>query len=193
MIRLQELEPYLCPDDLSTGDALARLNQTANPFQLIVDGDNRLLGTLTDGDVRRGLLRGTRLGDPVRLCMHTDFIVCRQGEDDEAVAMENGRARQVDFVPVVDPGGRLLHVLIQGETAAGIQHALVMAGGFGRRLGAKTRDAPKPLLLIGGRPILDYVLSTLEDAGVGNAFVSVHYRGDQIKQYLADRGEPPRG
>ena len=187
MIRLQDLGPYLCPDDLSTGDALARLNQAPNLFQLIIGTDNRLLGTLTDGDVRRGLLRGTRLEDPVRLCMHTDFIVCRQGEDDEAVAMANGRARQVDFVPVVDQGGRLVHVLIQGEAAAGIRHALVMAGGFGRRLGAKTRNAPKPLLLVGGRPILDHVLSTLEEAGVGNAFVSVHYLGDQIKQYLANR------
>ncbi|MEK9725133.1 MAG: sugar phosphate nucleotidyltransferase [Rhodospirillaceae bacterium] len=159
--RLTRLDAYLCPPDLSVRDALARLNATEHLFQLVVDPERRLLGTLTDGDVRRALLRGVSLDAPVKESIHRDMLV--------------GRA------------GVVVEVLLRGAQSPGIDRALVMAGGFGKRLGERTRKTPKPLLPVGGRPILDHVLTNLEDCGVRVSHVSVHYHGDQIRDYIAQR------
>jgi dTDP-glucose pyrophosphorylase len=187
MIRIIELESYLCEPAISVRKAMERLNASDHLFQLVAADDRVLLGTLTDGDVRRALLRGISLDTPVRECMHKEFVSGRKGADAEnAVLLQSGR-RLVNFLPIVDEKGHILEVLVpQGPTTT-VARALVMAGGFGRRLGERTVNTPKPLLTIGGRPILDHLLCRLEDAGVTNIYISLHHFADQIQSYITQR------
>ncbi len=166
---------------------MARLDASDQLFQLIAGHDRVLVGTLTDGDVRRALLRGLSLDAPVGQCMHTKFIAGRVGSDAENQALLHTGHRLVNFVPVVDEMQRVVEVLVRQDQRTGVTRALVMAGGFGRRLGERTANIPKPLLPIGGRPILDHLLARLEDAGVMNIHISVHHYANQIQDFIASR------
>lgn len=186
MTQITSLEGYFCPPDMSIRDALARLNATEHVFQLVVQPDRLLLGTLTDGDVRRALLRGVSLDAPVRDSMHVNFLAGRAGEDGENRLLLATGDRLVAFLPILNPAGEVVDALVHGRDV-GIERALVMAGGFGRRLGEHTRETPKPLLPVGGRPILDHVLANLENFGVRDVYVSVHYHAHQISRFVESR------
>lgn len=193
MIRLLDIAPYLCPADATTRDALVRLNATDHLFQLVTDRDGKLLGTLTDGDVRRAMLAGSSLDEPVSHCLHRSPLVGRVGED----VTNQEKLRKIGgykaFLPVVDATGRVCDVLVAGVPMnSAVKTALIMAGGRGTRLGERTKDTPKPLLSVGDRPILEHVLTALEDAGVPEIFVSVHYLADQIEAFVGARSARAR-
>lgn len=180
---------YVCAPQTAIRDVLSRINQTEFLFQVVLDSDRKVLGTVTDGDIRRALLHGGNLDDPVVDWMYVDF---KRGFDDDLIAARAilyDKERPVKFIPILDRQGRLVDLVSRARPIddVGIQRALVMAGGFGSRLGKLTQSKPKPLLEIGGRPILDHVLSALEDAGVPEIVVSVHYLADQIKAFIAER------
>lgn len=188
MIRLIDIAPYLCRVDATTREALARLNATDHLFQLVTDDDGRLYGTVTDGDVRRAILDGASLDEPVGRCLHRNPLVGHINKD----AANAEKLRKIGgykaFLPVLDADGRVYEVLVAGaRDKAAIKTALVMAGGRGTRLGERTKTTPKPLLDVGEKPILEHVLIALEDAGVPEIFVSVHYLADQIEAFIGSR------
>jgi dTDP-glucose pyrophosphorylase len=183
MIRLTAFDYLLCGADITIRAALKRLNnEQSHIFQIVIDAERRVIGTVTDGDVRRAMLKEITLEDAVEKCMSRAPIVGRLGEN---VANQK-KLRAAAFLPIVDADGCVQELLIQARTAlAG--RALVMAGGFGKRLGAQTRDTPKPLLPVGERPILDRLLAQLEDGGVEAITIAVHYRADQVEDFVAAR------
>lgn len=182
--RLSSFDAYVCRPEATVAEALARIDRaTPNLFQIVVSAEGRVLGTITDGDVRRAMLSGVTIADPVDHCMRKTPILGRAGED----VTNRVLLRRAWFLPVVDEGGRLDHVLIQRRFDQPFNRALVMAGGFGRRLGDLTRETPKPLLAVGGRPILDRVLEQLEGAGISAIHLAIHYRARQIREFVAAR------
>lgn len=187
MIRLIEIDAYLCDSNASTREALARLNATDHLFQLVTGPDGRLLGTVTDGDIRRAILAGADLNEPVSRCLHRNPMIGISGDDAGNQEKLHKLGGYRAFLPVLDSKGRVSEVLVAGATKTTLRSALVMAGGRGTRLGERTKDTPKPLLPVGGKPILEHVLSTLEDAGVAEIFVSVHYLAAQIENYVRER------
>jgi len=182
--RTAQVDGLVCAGTATVAEALARIDRaTPNLFQIVVSADRRVLGTVTDGDVRRAMLRGVGMADPVTRCMRATPILGRVGEDvTNAVLL-----RRAWFLPVVEKRGRLDHVLVQRRFEQPMNHALVMAGGFGRRLGGLTRDTAKPLLEVGGRRILDRVLEQLELAGVGVIHIAVHYKAQMVKDFIRAR------
>ena len=185
MIRLTDFSSYVCGPELEIREVMSRMNAAAHQFQTIVDGNGKLLGTVTDGDIRRAILRGVTLEEAVAKCMHTDFITGRIG--DELGNLTLLRTNDINFLPLLDADGILREALVSAKEPDRISTALVMAGGPGARLGERTRLTPKPLLAVGGRPILEHVLSGLEACGVGEVFISVHYLAEQIKRFVEDR------
>lgn len=184
MIRITKFAHLVVCPDATIRTVLERIDAaTPELFQIVVDEEGRVVGTVTDGDVRRAMLRGVSLDDRVEGCMHRNPIAGRDGEtSDNARKLYHAR-----FLPVVDDGGRLTHVLATRRGTRGIGTALVMAGGFGRRLGEATRETPKPLINVGGRPMIDRVIAGLEEAGVPGISVAVHYRAEQIDSFVAAR------
>lgn len=186
MIRLQDIEPLLVRQKTHIADVLTRLSSSDYLFLLVVDGAGRLVGTITDGDVRRAFLRGVGLEGRADACMQREPISGRVGQEDENIRRFGQIRSRNAFMPIVDEQGMIREVLYS-STEIGRVAALVMAGGPGSRLGALTRSTPKPLLPVGDRPILDHILERLEIAGIHSISISVHYLAEQIESFIVRR------
>jgi dTDP-glucose pyrophosphorylase len=184
MSKLERHAALLCTPDLSIREVLARIDKVpAHLFQVVIDAEARVLGTVTDGDIRRAMLRGVGLDEPVSRAMHTPPTLGREGDD----PANRAKVARTHFLPIVDEAGRLVDILSRRRGPGQMPRALVMAGGFGKRLGARTRETPKPLLEVAERPILERVLAQLEDAGVGEIHIAVHYLAERVEDFLANR------
>ena len=187
MNRIRDIAPYVCLPDIGVRDAIQRIDGTAHLFQIVIDADGRLIGTLTDGDVRRAMLRDLPLSAPVRDAMNDSPIFGVLG-DDERNRVKLASVRLIEpFLPIIDDRHVVREILFESAARNSALHALIMAGGFGRRLGERTRSVPKPLLPIGGKPILEHILGGLEDAGIREITVSLHHLAEQIECFLDAR------
>ncbi|BAE48889.1 nucleotidyltransferase family protein [Paramagnetospirillum magneticum] len=169
-------------------DAIKALDLGAMQIVLVVDGQSRLLGTITDGDIRRGLLRGLPLESPASEVMNPRFHHGRV-EDEAGVLLATMRRLQISQMPLLDGDGRVvgLKTLEQMLALDGCDNWVVlMAGGEGRRLRPLTQDVPKPLLPVGPRPILETILKNFIEAGFRNFFISVNYRAEQVESHFGD-------
>ena len=168
--------------------AISTLDEGAQRIVLVIDDDERLQGTLTDGDVRRALLRHMPLTTPVSKVMCATPQVAKLEWPREKILsiMERGRLLHM---PVLDHEGRLVGL----ETIDELIHkksinnpVFLMAGGFGKRLYPLTQECPKPMLKIGDKPILGLILQSLVDAGFHRFYISTHYLPETIQKYFGD-------
>jgi len=185
---VRDASGILVGPDTSIRAALEIIDSQGMQIALVVDGDRRLLGTVTDGDVRRGILAGRDLADPVQRVMHVGPTTAspETGRDRLLAAMKSRRIHQV---PVVDARGRVLGIEILDELLVREpvdNPVLLLAGGKGQRLRPFTEHVPKPLLEVGGRPILERIVGDLRDAGFRRFWLSVNYRADMIEAHFGD-------
>jgi len=155
---------------------------------LVVDDSQRLIGVATDGDIRRALIRGLTLEHPVREVMNKrPKVASLQDSKSQLIAMMEGH--HLYQLPVVDNEGRI--VRLESLQALYKQPSFpnpvfLMAGGFGKRLRPYTDECPKPLLEIGGKPILETIIENFVKSGFKEFFIAVHYKAQQIKDYFSD-------
>lgn len=155
---------------------------------LVVDRDNLLLGTLTDGDIRRALLHGETLDSPVGKLMSREFCSVSIGEDKSSV-LEMMRSKGLLQIPVLDDNGRAVELLLLQDliVPSPIPNAVViMAGGMGTRLRPQTDNCPKPMLPVNGKPMLEIILEECIDNGFSQFYFSVNYLKNQIIDYFGD-------
>lgn len=169
-------------------DALSALEQGSVGAALITADDGRLVGVLTDGDVRRALLAGASLDSSVRTFINRRFTTVTANAARDEV-LELMQARMIDQIPIVDVDGKptgmhLLHEIVGAEKRPNV--ALVMAGGRGSRLGAITDDIPKPMLRVAGRPILERIVLRLIGHGIRHIYLSVHYLAHLVEEHFGD-------
>ncbi|NQV81450.1 MAG: NTP transferase domain-containing protein [Alphaproteobacteria bacterium] len=184
---MRDIEKCLVGPNVPLRSALGRLNEGPQSFLVVVDEERRLLGTVTDGDIRRGVLRGVNLDDPLSSCMHR--------EPETAFVGDSGIERtllNVPFLPLLEPSGRIVSVALRVTPEDAIEVALIMAGGLGSRLGEITDSTPKPLVSVGGRPILEHIMGKLEAAGIGRILVSVNHLAEQIEDFVRNRENQAR-
>lgn len=169
-------------------DAISIMDSSALRIAVVVDDERRLLGTLTDGDVRRALLRHQPLDVPVGQVMCTTPKVAGRDWNRNRVlsVMESAELLQL---PVVDDDGRVvgletLHGLLEKQQLN--NPVFLMAGGFGTRLYPLTQECPKPLLKVGDKPILELILDGFIKAGFQRFFISTHYLPEMVKEYFGD-------
>jgi len=184
---LNDIAGLFCSSDLCVQEVLSRINAQSFLFQIIIDEQGRVLGTVTDGDIRRGILTGLALTDPVVACMHEQPFVGRLGDDEPNLDKLMRIPHNRPFLPLLDREDRLCAILVGSVSNTHLECALVMAGGLGKRLGHRTQNTPKPLLNVGDRPILEHIISMLEDTGVRRIFISTNYLSEQIKTFVASR------
>lgn len=154
----------------------------------LVTESERVVGTVTDGDVRRGLLRGVSLDSPVKNIMCRDFrYLPANTTAEEALRIMNQEA--LHQIPVLDEAGRLVHLfLLEGilKPRKLLNSVVIMAGGEGKRLRPLTRDCPKPMLRVAGKPLLEIILKQCLDAGLEDFYFSVNYLKEQIQSHFQD-------
>lgn len=178
----------LLPDGATVADAIRVLEANVAHICLVVDGEERLKGTITDGDVRRGLLKMVPLTAPVREVMQTSPIVGRPGESahSQSETMHRNLIRQL---PLVDDAGRVvgLATLDEIDSAADRENWVVlMAGGLGLRLRPFTERTPKPMLKVGTKPLLETTLESFLQQEFRRFYISVNYLADSVKDYFGD-------
>ena len=167
-------------------DALKALDGTSHDWQtlFVVDEAERMVGTLTDGDIRRGLIGGASLSTPVSEIMHTSFKSVRDGQYD-AKLLKEFREKQIFFIPVLDGEGHVVKVcnLIKYRNFLPVD-AVLMAGGKGERLRPLTEKTPKPLLPVGDKAIIDHNVDRLISFGIKHISVTVNYLGEQLEEHF---------
>ncbi len=180
------MDKHIIRDNDSILTALRRLNELSGEVMtlLVTDTDGKLLGTVTDGDIRRALIRGEKPESAVSEAMNTRFTALTAATDAEAI--RRARSKGLRLLPIVDPEGRVESMLdlTKQDTALPLS-AILMAGGKGERLRPLTLKTPKPLLEIDGRPIIDYNIRNLARAGVKDVSVTTRYLADQIEAHFA--------
>lgn len=174
--------------EATLGQAIAIIDRSGLQIGLITDSTGRLIGTLTDGDVRRALLRRASLETPVVKVMGKAQHVASADWSSERVRHIMDEHR-LAHVPLLDIEGRLvglttLHDLLKKEYRN--NPVFLMAGGFGKRLHPLTSTCPKPLLKVGDKPILEIILDSFIAAGFQRYYISTHYLPEMIRDYFGD-------
>lgn len=167
--------------------ALERLDKLAlDAIVFIVDEENRLIGSLTDGDIRRGLINGKTLYDTVDDFIQPNprFIVNTFFNIKDLIRF---RKSSLKIIPVLDETQRIVNVINFRHYSSFLPvDALIMAGGVGKRLQPYTLSIPKPLLKVGEKPIIEHNVDRLLKYGVSDIWISIKYLGEQIQNYFGD-------
>lgn len=182
-----DLSKHLITKDSSVRESLRKLNElSSDAILFIVDENKKLLGSLTDGDLRRGFLQDMDFSNKI-----TDFIQENPKfiyeKDFNVNLIEDLKQRNFKIIPVVNADRQIID-LINFRTQLSLipVDAVLMAGGEGKRLRPLTIDTPKPLLKVGDKPIIEYNIDRLTKVGVKNIVLSVNYLGDQLINYFGN-------
>lgn len=179
---------YIIGNTATVKDAMKQLDQLGlvNGVLFITDENGCLLGSITDGDIRRGLLKNVKVDDVLVAAGH---FPCKYLHtfDPSAREIKELRNKNIRFIPVVDEEMNIKGVLDLEHIKKMIPvEAILMAGGKGQRLMPLTEHTPKPLLKVGPKPIIEHNIDRLIGCGVENIYLSVNYLGHQIRDYFGD-------
>ena len=171
----------------SVREALIKLDKIApSSILFVVDADNTLLGSLTDGDLRRGFIKGLGFENSLLEFVQLKPIFIRENEYDLR-QLEEFRKNLLKIIPIVNKKHQIVDVLdFSLRTTLIPADAVLMAGGEGKRLRPLTDNTPKPLLRVGDKPIIEYNIDRLREVGIYNINLSINYLGDQLVNYFGD-------
>ncbi len=172
----------------TVGEAIAAIERGSMQVAMVLDASGRLVGIVTDGDIRRGLLRGIQLTGLAVDVMNRSAVSAPATLSREE-RLHLMRQRSIKQLPLLDADGQLIGVETFDELIQAPQYpnpVLIMAGGLGERLGALTRERPKPMLNVGGRPLLETIIRNVVQQGFRNIFISVNYRAEMIVDHFGD-------
>lgn len=169
-------------------EALQIIDSGSMQIALVVDENTKLLGTITDGDIRRGLLNDMSMSDTIENIIYKSPTVCKI-EDTKEQILEIAVSKKLHQIPIVDKEGRLVGVeeiddLLKQKTET--NKVVLMVGGMGTRLRPLTEHTPKPMLKVGNKPILETIILNFKKYGFINIVLCVSYKSEIIKKYFGD-------
>ena len=178
---------YFISPKSSIRDAIEVIDNGAAQVALVVDSNKKLLGLVTDGDVRRGIIKNLSLDGEVSSIMTKSPLVLSLGAK-KAEILQLMREKLIHHIPLVDGNGcicslEVLDDLLKKSNLSNI--VVIMAGGKGERLGSLTKNCPKPMLEVNGKPMLETILEKCIDAGFKNFYISVNYLKDKIIKHFS--------
>jgi dTDP-glucose pyrophosphorylase/CBS domain-containing protein len=182
----RRLRAVIVAPEASISEAMAQLDKAATGVLLICDKVRHLLGLLTDGDFRRAILKRKPLSEPCATIASSHPITSPISVS-SSEALRIMREHDISQLPVVDREGRVQKLILSKDIVPNRELALsavVMAGGFGTRLLPLTENVPKPMLPVGGRPLLELTIAQLRRAGIQNVNVTTHYLPETISDYF---------
>jgi dTDP-glucose pyrophosphorylase len=183
--------------------AVERINKNHEGIVLVCDADGKLIGVVTDGDIRRAVLARLELTLPVTELLARQapakhpLPLARPVGTDPVELLELMQTYKIRHIPLLDAEGRAVELARQSDLAethgpdeaeelAKMTTAVVMAGGFGKRLRPLTENTPKPMLPLGDKPLLEVILSQLIESGIEDVHLTTHYHSDKIKGHFED-------
>lgn len=188
----EDILPLLINENKTILTAIQQLNETSSQLLLVVNDSQNLLGTITDGDIRRGIVAGKSLCLPVTEIFNKKPKTLNRF--DMKAALRIMQRQSISRIPVVDPSGVpvgliRLEDVTERESPAEIRtnKVVIMAGGRGTRLEPITRIVPKPLLPVGEKPMIELIMDSFAQDGFYSFLVSINYKKEFIKTYLAER------
>jgi len=185
---LKNYKEILLKSTSTIKEALQIIDSGAMKIALVVNEDGKLFGTLTDGDIRRGLLNNLSLDDSIKSIVFKNPTVCNI-EDTKEHILEVAIKRKIYQVPIVDKEGRLVGIEEVDELLKPpikMNKVVLMVGGLGTRLRPLTANTPKPMLKVGNKPILETIILNFKKYGFTNIILSVSYKSEIIKEYFKD-------
>lgn len=174
--------------DASIQDAICNLDNSGLQIILVIDSNRLLLGTITDGDIRRGLLKGLDFNSSIDSIVQQEPLIVPPEVSRDTV-LQLMKANVINALPIVDDNRQVigLHLLNQLLTAPKRPNRMIiMAGGKGTRLRPHTENCPKPLLPVRGKPILEHIISQAKEEGFQHFVLAIHYLGHMIEEYFGD-------
>lgn len=181
------MKQFIISELATIKDALVAINEITHDGEslIVVNEAHQMVGSLTDGDIRRGLIAGAELRDSVYKIMHRDFKYIKQEEYDVA-HLKSFRDRRIMFIPILDEENHVVNVVNLNKYKSKLPiDAVLMAGGKGERLRPLTEKTPKPLLEVGGKCIIDHNVDRLISYGVEHIDVTVNYLAEQLEEHFA--------
>ncbi len=172
-------------------DVIASIEEGGLRIALVLNNNNKLVGTICDGDIRRGLLRGLTLDSPLNSIIEKNCLKATPNSSKKEIS-KMMKENAISQIPIISENNDLIGLEVAEDLLPNSSkllvpnYALLMAGGRGSRLKPITNDCPKPLLPINGKPILEIILEQCIDSGIRNFFISVHYLADKIINYFGD-------
>lgn len=169
-------------------DAIVCLERSSLQIVVVIERGDTLVGTVTDGDIRRGLLRGLDLASPISGIVQRKPFVVPPALAPDAV-LDLMQANKINQMPVVDADRRVVGLHIRDELqapAARPNLMVIMAGGRGQRMMPHTENCPKPMLPVGGKPMLEHIIARAQDEGFERFVLAVRYLGHMIEDHFGD-------
>lgn len=169
-------------------DAIKTLSSGGMRIVLVADHENKLLGTITDGDIRRALLKKTPINTLAINIMNSrpKIASSAHNREDLLAMMQN---EDILHIPIVDESNKIIGLETMQNFVKNKQLdnvVFLMAGGFGSRLSSLTKETPKPLLKVGNQPILETIIQKFIECGFQNFYISIHYKAEMIRDYFGD-------
>lgn len=171
----------------SVRSALSKLDQLASDAILFLVDDNlRLIGSITDGDLRRGFIKGLGFDDPLLEFIQPNPVFIKAGEFTTEELIDYKR-RNLKIIPILNEDNQIVDILnFRLKKTLIPAEAVIMAGGEGKRLRPLTETVPKPLLKVGTKPIIEHNVDRLINVGIKKMHISVNYLADQIETYFGN-------
>ena len=194
---MNRLNSILVPPTLTIRNALKQMDSSGGKILFVVDEATRLLGVVTDGNIRRWMLKGGKLSAAIKKAMHPEPVMLNDGYRPEE-AKEKMLSKAIECIPVVDTTGKVVSVVWWTDLFKGTAQkkgtialpVVLMAGGEGTRLAPFTKILPKPLMPIGDKPVIELIINRFYDYGCTDFYLSVNYKSNIIKAYFEDFKHP---
>ena len=178
----------LLPSSSTIAEAIRNLDKTGIKIILVTNQLGALEGTISDGDVRRGLLKGLDVNSPIKHIVHQNALVV-PSELSRELVMQLMAANKIQQIPIVDESHRVVGLHLWDELATPLMREnimVIMAGGMGTRLRPYTEDCPKPLLPVAGKPMLEHIIERAKLEGFSRFVIAIHYLGHMIEECFGD-------
>ena len=181
--REMHINKILLKKNASIFDAVKSLNKTSYQVCLIVDDKKKLLGTITDGDIRRSIIKKINFNNSVIKIMNKKPVFIREGFDFSSVE-KLMKKKSVLQLPVVNKNKEIINLVVWKDDKTNNNKVIIMAGGLGKRLRPLTSKIPKPMIKIKNKPILEHIINKLKSQGFNNVTISVRYLAKTIKNFF---------
>lgn len=198
-----KLKSLLVSPDISVKQAMHKLNETAEKILFVTDKDDMLLGTITDGDIRRGIINGKQLTETIKVIMSKKFFSINSGNPDfKKEARDIMQRHFIEHIPIITDNGLIIDVISwldclssESDNQADVKNMLhntvvIMAGGKGTRLDPFTKILPKPLIPMHNKPIVEHIMDRFYKNGFNNFILVLNYKKEMIKNYFSENSLP---